>query len=638
MQSLLIWTRLPVFVLGVLLFFVAERYLSAEPSFAYVRGAGLILTVIGTVQTMLLSFLATSEGMVSESKSWRLTASWQFGTIAALGLYLAYKTLLGDAAAPTTWQQKALLAAWLIALALSLAAGAGLEWARRDNGRGQFAEPSRVARSGLAWLLVGMLLSVITSVNYVAAQKDIVSDWSYLKVTSPSSSTLSSLKSITDDLQIAVFYPNGNDVLTFVKQYIDQIAAAEPRIKVAYLDQELNPVKAEEFKASRNGQIILQLGQKRSRIEPGLTLAKARKTLRNFDQEFQKAFFEITAEKKTIYFTRGHGELSWVGGDADEALTSIALLEAVLRQQNYGLKAFGIAEGSATGVPDDAAAVVVVGPNQAFQPEEVEALKAYVDRGGNLLVFLDLVKSTGDLSAIATSEKEPLKQYLDTVGITFNELPIANDKNYVAATRSPADSWFIFSNIFTSHESVASLARNDERIAVLIYQGGYLTVKRETGDWKVTETVRSLADSFIDTDRDFQFSQGEKRNSYVLGAVAEPKTPKADAKSKKPGSRIVVFADATLLSDALFRNPGNFVFVSDTVKWLVGDADRTGQVASEEDVKIRHTRKEDVIYFHATVAVVPLLVLAAGYFATRRRRNEDGGNDPQTKQEKTDAA
>lgn len=637
MQALLIWTRLPVFVLGVVLFFIAERYLAAEAAFAVVRGAGLVLCVLGAVQTMLLSFLATSEGLAPEAKSWRLCASWQFATIAGLGLYLAYRTVLGGAAVPETWQQKVLLAAWLLAIVLSFAAGAGLEWARRDNGRGQFAEPARVARSGLSWLLVGMLLAVITSVNYVAAQKDIVRDWSYLKVTSPSPSTLASIKSLTDDLQIAVFYPNGNDVLTFVKQYVEQIAAAEPRIKISYFDQELNPVKAEQFKAARNGQIILELGQKRSRIEPGLTLAKARKTLRNFDQEFQKAFFEITAEKKSIYFTRGHGELSWVGDNSDDALTSLALLEAVLRQQSYSLKAFGIAEGSATAVPDDAAAVIVAGPTQSFQAEEAETLKAYVERGGNLLVFFDLPKSKDDLASAAPTDKDPLRQFIETVGITFNDLPLANDKNYVSATRSPADAWFIFSNIFTSHESVASLARNDERIAVLIYQGGHLTLKRESADWKVTESVRSLADSFVDNDRDFQLSGSEKRNSYVLGAVAEPKVPKVDPKSKKPGGRIIAVADASLLSDALLRNPGNFVFVSDTIKWLVGDVDRTGQVASEEDVKIRHTRKEDVIYFHATVAVVPLLVLAAGYFATRRRRDGEGSDSEQTKQEKTDA-
>ena len=70
------------------------------------------------------------------------------------------------------------------------------------------------------------------------------------------------------------------------------------------------------------------------------------------------------------------------------------------------------------------------------------------------------------------------------------------------------------------------------------------------------------------------------------------------------------------------RNIGNALYFSDTLKWLVGDTALQGELANEEDVKIRHTRKEDVIWFHATVVVVPLLVLGIGFLATRRRKVE----------------
>jgi hypothetical protein len=640
MQTILVWKRLLVFLVGLLVFFIGERYLAAEAYFAILRYGALALCAIGLALTFVLSVLASGKGLAGEAKAWRYSALWQLGVLVALGLYLGYRASLGDAAAPETLTHKALLAAWLIVLALSLAAGAGLEWARRESGHGRFAEPQRVGRSGLAWLLIGMLFAILTAVNYVAAQKDVTRDWSYLKVTSPSPSTLATLKSLTSDVEIAVFYPGGNDVLTYVKQYFDQVSKAEPRVKLSYYDKDMHPTKAEEFRVSRNGQIVFDVGGKRSRIDTGTTLAKARKTLRNLDQEFQKAFLEITADKKTVYFTRGHGEASWVGDGADDPLKSLGLLEGFLRQQNFTLKLFGIGEGSASAVPDDAAAVVVAGATQAFQKEEVEALKAYVEKGGNLMVFFDLAKGTGEAAAVAPVGNDPLREFVQSAGIRFNEVPLGNDKNYVAATRSAADNWFIFSNIFTSHESVASLARHDERIAVLVFQGGYLSVTPQTGSWKAVETVRALSDTYADTNKNFKIDQGEKRDSYVLGAVAEPKSAKVDAKAKKPGGRIVAFADATVLSDALVRNPGNVVFFADSLKWLVGDVERTGEVASEEDVKIRHTRKEDVIWFHGTVAVVPLLVLGAGYFATRRKRgaNGSGGGGAATTQEKSDAA
>ncbi|MBI4582052.1 MAG: Gldg family protein, partial [Planctomycetes bacterium] len=48
-------------------------------------------------------------------------------------------------------------------------------------------------------------------------------------------------------------------------------------------------------------------------------------------------------------------------------------------------------------VPDDAAAVVVAGPANPFLPEEKDALNAYLDRGGSLMVLMD-PQSKADLN------------------------------------------------------------------------------------------------------------------------------------------------------------------------------------------------------------------------------------------------
>jgi hypothetical protein len=313
------------------------------------------------------------------------------------------------------------------------------------------------------------------------------------------------------------------------------------------------------------------------------------------------------------------------------------MLEGFLRQQHYSVRLFGLSEGSASAVPDDAAAVVIVGPTQPFQKEEVDALRRFNEAGGNVMVFLDLNKPTEKL--VDEAADDPLLVWLAEAGLAWQAEPLANDKNYVSATRSASDAWFIFSNIFTSHDSVVSLARNDERIAMLVYQAGRFQVTPEKGDFKAYETVRTLSDTFVDVNRNFKFDNGtEKRNSYVLGAVAERKTPKDAAKDPKAkqvkNGRILAFADATTLSDALVRNPGNALFFADSLKWLVGESEFAGELATEDDVKIRHTRKEDIVWFHGSVIAVPLLVLGAGFLATRRgkrpqrrKAKDKGGSD-----------
>jgi hypothetical protein len=214
------------------------------------------------------------------------------------------------------------------------------------------------------------------------------------------------------------------------------------------------------------------------------------------------------------------------------------------------------------------------------------------------------------------------------MGITYNPVQLANEKNHLVATHTDADNTVIFTNVFTSHESVSTLARHDERVALLVYRSGYFTVKPDTGKYKAFETVRSLSDTFADKNRNYKFDPDEKKEAYVIGAVAEQKRPPDAAKDPKdPGKkddrkgRVVAFADAASISDGLLSNSqGNAVFIADSLKWLVGKAELQGQIADEEDVKIRHTRKEDLIWFHSTVVVVPLLVLGAGFLATRRKK------------------
>ncbi len=618
MDKFLRFLRLPLFFLGAVLVFIADRYLSVETFYTALRGGAFALLILSLVMTLMLSVGASAKTHKGEAVSWRKLALWQLVVVVSLASYLLYRQSLGDAASPETVLSKVYLGGWLTLMILGIFYGIGLEWAMRDTGHGPNAEPQRVGRSGQAWLSIGIFLAALVAINFTAAKKNITKDWSYLKIRTPSESSLKMTATLTEDLNIALFYPQGNEVKTLVSDYFDAMKAKEPRVKVSYYDKDMNPAKAEEFKVSRNGQIVFDVAGKKSRIDTGTTIAKARKTLKEIDSQFQKSFLEITSERKTVYFTRGHGELSWVGDEADNQLRSLRLLETFLRQQNYSTRLFGVAEGSASAVPEDAAAVIVAGATQHFSQEEADVLKTYAENGGNLMILFDVEAGADESGVINPSEQNPLETLVAGMGLKFNRVPLANEKNFISATRSPSDAWFVYSNIFTSHESVSSLSKHDERVAVLYYHGGYFSITPELGKWKTFETVRSLTDTFVDTNRNFKKDGDEKADAYVMGAVAELKDFKSENKNRK--GRVVALGDATVLTDALVRNVGNVLFFSDSLKWLVGESELAGALASEEDVKIRHTKKEDVVWFHGTVIIVPALVLGAGFLATRRRK------------------
>src|SRR5262249_41147066 len=113
---------------------------------------------------------------------------------------------------------------------------------------------------------------------------------------------------------------------------------------------------------------------------------------------------------------------------------------------------------------------------------------------------------------------------------------------------------------------------------------------------------------------------------------ADPKATKPTPAPPTPGKppaagdddtlfRAVVIGDSDLLSDEVLPYvQGNGYFLLDALKWLQREETIAGEIISEADVPIAHTRKQDVAWFYSTIFVAPAVVLAAGWVATRSRR------------------
>jgi hypothetical protein len=108
------------------------------------------------------------------------------------------------------------------------------------------------------------------------------------------------------------------------------------------------------------------------------------------------------------------------------------------------------------------------------------------------------------------------------------------------------------------------------------------------------------------------------------GAAGEKGDKKAEGdKAKGPEPmRVMLFGDADVFIDmhqSQFQVLG--AMVSDAIKWLGGEENIAGEVTSEKDVLIEHTRSEDVLWFYATIVGAPLMVLGLGvWFGWWRRQ------------------
>jgi hypothetical protein len=602
--------RIPLFLMGLALVFIAERYLKTHDSYKLVAIIGAVVTLIPMAISALLMKKSKDQALLAESRSWKLVLTWKLLTVVAIALYYLYKFFLDTSLNPDTLGQKALLVLWLTTLILGLFMGIGVELSHRMNGTGENAEPNRLAYSAKIWLSIGFLFLGMFALNYGAAKKDKVFDLSYFKSTKPGEATTNAVAALDAPVRTGVFFAKDSEVASFVKEYLDVLAKKNSNLQLEFYDKDFYPAQAEEFKVSKNGQIVLLKEGKRQRIDLGDKLENARKKLRNLDAQFQKALLQLTSEQGIVYFTSSHGEMGW-GVDRHSALRSLRNLETVLRSQNLTPRTLA---STFAPIPDDAAAVAIVGPIAGFAKEEVQTLRDYLNRGGRLLIALDVESAGEQAEEVVVADQNEMASLLTEVGIQFRKIRLANDREFVRSTRQKFDRVFLYTNLFGSHESVSTLTRNDEKLNILALHSGYLVVESGTNAWHPVSTIMTLRSTFIDTNKNFDYDPDEVRGSYPLAAAAE----KAVAEGKK--AKILVFADSTMLADPPLYYNGNQWMALDAFRWLTDRMNTSGAVESEEDVRIQHSKGRELIVFHGSIYLAPILILVLGFIANRRKR------------------
>lgn len=204
-------------------------------------------------------------------------------------------------------------------------------------------------------------------------------------------------------------------------------------------------------------------------------------------------------------------------------------------------------------------------------------MQRYVDGGGRLFVALDPEAGLD------------LKDLLGPLGVSFHPVMLANDQIYARKTNQASDKWNIATGSFSSHPSVTSLSHLGMRAPLILVGSGYLEAEKDKAkEISVDFTVHAQVATWNDLDNNFAFDPPkETRKAWELAAAI---TKKAPDKDKRDG-RVLVLSDSDAISDGVVGNPGNAYFVIDGVKWLLGDEAITGEISSEVDVAIAHTKR-----------------------------------------------
>ena len=209
------------------------------------------------------------------------------------------------------------------------------------------------------------------------------------------------LKTLDEEITVYIVQIDGasgeHDLM--IRKYVERYATLSGKLTVKYVDPEIKPgflpsfnkdgAISEDALATSVTHLVVESG-KRARIIPYSDIFKyalSGDDLNVFYQTYGYVPYSYEIENcllsaidyvtldvlPTIYYTNTHKE-----NVLDEGFTAFAKLE------NIGISALDIEkEGK---IPSDAQAVIIYAPETDFSAKEIEALKEYADRGGNVIL------------------------------------------------------------------------------------------------------------------------------------------------------------------------------------------------------------------------------------------------------------
>ncbi len=450
----------------------------------------------------------------------------------------------------------------------------------------------RQARYGSNALVLSIaFIGILAVLNWLVYQNpqrwDLTEDKSYTLAPE----TLDTLDSLPEQVTVRAF---------FTKRYSTESAQAlldeysfysDGKFNFEFIDPELDPVAAQEADITRDGSIVLVMGDQKELV----TIVS--------EKELTSALVALmNPESRMIYFLTGHGEKS-IEEAGDISYTQV---KSTLNSKNYNVSSLNLLIDNA--IPEDATVIAIPGPMKPLTSQEVKLLFEYVEAGGALIVMQEPIPVTdfGDAD-------DPLANYLaDNWGIML-------EQDIVVDTTS-MQPFAPYAAQYGNH----AITEKVQRLTSQFPTARSVVKDDNSENASLTELIFTAQQSWAETDiatltsgeTEVVFDEGVDRPGPITLAIA--------AENLNSQARLVVFGDSDFAADANFFVFANGDLLMNAIDWAAGQEDLINLTPKESTARMLippQTMTMNLILLGAVI-VLPGLALLGGVvvFFQRRRR------------------
>jgi ABC-type uncharacterized transport system involved in gliding motility auxiliary subunit len=495
-------------------------------------------------------------------------------------MYAGIAVLAAAVLLPFAWPARAQYRWWLVGAGILLVIASFLT----RVGDYRAVVRHRSTRYGLnTAITILLVLGVIGFVEAISARHNARLDLTENRRNSLSPQTVQLLKGLKTDVNAVAFYRSDQPGKRVAEDLFKQYARhADGKFTWKVVDPDREPALARRYAVESYGTVVLE------------TKTKSEKVTDAEEEKLTNGLVKVTREgKRAVYIVQGHGEHEITNTER----SGFSEARGALERSNYEVKPLALArEGK---VPDDAAVLIVPGPRTDLFPPEVDALDAYIGRGGKLLVMVNPFQSDklkGWLQKYGFELGDNLIVEPNPIGRLFGigpEVPIVQQYESHPITRDMAG----VSTLFPLTRSVAQ-------------------VQTPPAGTTVQPLAKTSPQSWGETNRD-ALQRGE--------AQPDPQDPKGPlgvaAVATRDKARVVVYGTSNLASNQFLNLQGNRDFFLNTVSWLAEEEDQISiRPKDTKQTPVFLSAQQGQAVFLLPVVVMPALVLIGGIIAVVRRR------------------
>ncbi|MEI6892207.1 MAG: GldG family protein [Pontiella sp.] len=472
--------------------------------------------------------------------------------------------------------------------------------------------------NSIAAVLLAFVL--IQMIGFVAARNPVRTNLSGRTYYDLSEKTLRLLDELEQEVRVTVFFQEEHKLYFDIQNLLEEYKYYSRNIQVEWVDPTRDLARTEKL-ANQYGLteaqvVVFSLGE-RSKVVNLSDLADRRreKGWRNpiifafkGEQAFSSAIYGLMqGDTPTVYFLAGHGEKRITEFDP---MSGYSKLKIIVQRDNLNVKELMLSREKQ--IPEDAAALVIAGPEKMMSSAAVEMIEDYLNRSGRLLVMLDALKETG---------MEPM---LNRWGVALRRDIVVDPENTLRG-----------SDVHIRRYSPHPISMEMDSIVQFILPRSVMPLIGENQNFSVDRP--SVVPLFFTSDKSWSEMQveeptakydpdkgdfmGDDPNRPIsLGVAVERGASQTVLDVQIRSSRMVVFGDSDFVSNGSMVGGNSDLFMS-ALNWLL-DREELMAIAPKpiEDVKLSLSRKQLRRLFWINVTGIPAVAMLMGLVVWSRRR------------------